>query len=59
MNYGAALPNQNANGLYRVYGWYLNGATPGNITLQFCQDTNVGTATTLRRGSHMIAVRLA
>lgn len=46
-----------ANG--RMAVWVLNGATPGNVTLQFAQSTSNGTAVNLRKGSALIAHRIA
>lgn len=39
--------------------WVLNGANAGSITLQFAQSTSSGSAVTLRKGSRMIAHRVA
>jgi hypothetical protein len=43
----------------RAVVWVLNGATPGNVTLQWCQSTSSGTAVTINRGSYMVAYRVA
>ena len=48
-----------ASGFVHISYWVLNGATPGNITLQFAQSTSSATAVTLRKGSHMLATRVA
>jgi len=39
--------------------WVLNGATPGNVTLQWAQNTSDGTSTTARKGSFENATRVA
>jgi hypothetical protein len=39
--------------------WVLNGATPGNVTLQWAQQTSSVTALTFRKGSYMKATRIA
>ncbi len=39
--------------------WCLNGATPGNVTVQFAQSTSSGTAVTVRKGSNLVANRVA
>lgn len=39
--------------------WVLNGATPGTVQFQFAQNTSSGTALTLRRGSYLLAWRVA
>jgi hypothetical protein len=55
----AAASFTGANGLVHVSVWALNGATPGSVTLQWAQATSNATPTTLRKGSHMNAVRIA
>jgi len=45
--------------LIHIHAWILNGATPGNVTLQWAQSTSVATNTTLRKGSNMKAMRVA
>ena len=44
---------------FRVSLWVLNGATPGNATLQWSQATSNGSSLTLRKGSHMVAHRIS
>lgn len=39
--------------------WVLNGATAGTINLQWAQNSNVATNLTFRKGSHMLATRIA
>jgi hypothetical protein len=39
--------------------WILNGATPGNVTLQWAQSTSSGTPLKFRQGSFMQATRVA
>ena len=36
----------------------VNGATPGNVTLQFAQSTSSASPATLRAGSHLVAIRV-
>jgi hypothetical protein len=43
----------------QVSVWVLNGATPGNVTLQFAQQTSFAANTTLFKGSHLVAHRIA
>ncbi len=43
----------------KVKLWVLNGATPGNITLQWAQGTSNGSALTFFKGSFMQATRVA
>jgi hypothetical protein len=43
----------------RVSLWVLNGATPGNVTLQWAQNSSNVSAITFRKGSHMQATRVA
>lgn len=39
--------------------WVLNGSTAGTVQLQFAQNTSSGTALTLKKGSFMLAFRVA
>src|SRR3990167_159084 len=39
--------------------WVLNSTNAGSVTLQFAQSTSSGTAVTVRKGSHLIAHRVA
>lgn len=39
--------------------WVLNGANAGTVQLQFAQSTSSGSAVTLKKGSHMVAHRVA
>lgn len=39
--------------------WVVNGATPGSVTLQWAQFTSSGSALTFRKGSYMVATRVA
>jgi hypothetical protein len=54
-----ALPTTDAKNLVRVAFWVLNGATPGNVTLQWAQSASSGTPLTFKKGSLMTAVRVA
>lgn len=49
----------NNDAIVRLSVWVLNGVNAGSVTLQFAQETSVGTAVTLRKGSHMLAARVA
>jgi len=42
-----------------VSAWVLNGATAGNVALRWAQVSGNATPTTVRKGSHMRATRLA
>lgn len=46
-------------GILTVSVWVLNGANAGTVQLQFAQSASSATALTFRKGSHMIAGRLA
>jgi hypothetical protein len=52
-------PGIDNNATIRMTLWVLNGATPGNVTLQWAQNTSNATATTVRKGSFMQATRVA
>lgn len=39
--------------------WVLNSTTPGNVTVQWAQGTNAAFNTTFRKGSHLLATRVA
>jgi len=60
---GAAIvsstPAAGTQTFIRISLWVLNGATPGNVTLQWAQVNTSGTALTFKKGSHMIAHRIA
>ena len=45
--------------LISIHLWVLNSTNAGNVTLQFAQNTSSGTAVTVRKGSHLIAHRVA
>jgi hypothetical protein len=45
--------------LVTVVGTVANGATPGNVTLQWGQRVSSGTATTVYAGSFLIAYQTA
>lgn len=49
-----------AGGDQQLFGvlWVLNGATPGNVTLQWAQGTSSGTGLTLRKGSFLRANKI-
>lgn len=53
----ASQPSTTSAGIV-VSIWVLNGATPGNVQLQFAQSTSSGTAVTLRAGSFAIAQKV-
>jgi hypothetical protein len=42
-----------------IFGTLLNGATPGNLQLQWAQNTSNATATTLQAESFLAAIRTA
>jgi hypothetical protein len=48
-----------ANGVVKYFVWVLNGATPGNVTLQWSPGSNIGTALTAKKGSFLRANRIA
>lgn len=54
----AAIATGNGN-LLSIAAWILNGATPGNVTLQWAQGTSNGNALIFRKGSYMQATRVA
>ena len=45
------------NQLY--FGSILNGATAGDVTLQWAQNTSSGTATTIKAGSYIYGIKVA
>jgi len=47
------------SGVIRLHVWVLNGATTGNVTLQWAQVTSSGTPSTFAKGSHLVAHRIA
>ena len=73
MNYGALRTTANSTGMnfptanelnvsnaaVKVSIWCLNGANAGTVQLQFCQSANTATNVTLRRGSALVAHRVA
>jgi len=48
-----------ADGIARVTIWVLNGATPGNVTLQWAQAVSNGNQTGLLKGSFLVAHKIA
>lgn len=46
------------NGFAHISAWVLNGATPGTVQFQFCQSSSSVTNVTVRKGSHMIPMRI-
>jgi hypothetical protein len=42
-------------GHLHISAWFLNGATPGSVTLRFAQETSSGTAIVFLKGSRMVA----
>lgn len=46
-------------GSVKISFWILNGATPGNITLQWAQSTSSGSAVTVKKGAFLHATRVA
>lgn len=59
MNFTTARELNVSNAAVKVSLWILNGANAGTVQLQFCQSANVGTNVTLRKGSAMVAHRVA
>ena len=59
LNFPAASYPNSTDGVMHLSYWVLNAGTAGNITFQFCQATSSGTAVTVRKGSHMVAHRVA
>ena len=59
LNYATADTIGQTHAAITIHCWILNGATPGNYTLQFAQSTSSATAVTLRKGSYMLATRVA
>ncbi len=47
------------NGVVTMHFWVLNGATPGNLQLQWAQSTSHGSNVTVRKGSALFAERVA
>ncbi len=47
------------NGVVTMHFWILNGATPGNLQLQWAQSTSHGSNVTVRKGSVLFAQRVA
>ena len=45
--------------LISIHFWVLNSTNAGSVTLQFAQSTSSGTAVTVRKGSHLVAHRVA
>jgi hypothetical protein len=43
---------------FSISGWVLNGATPGNVTLQWAQGTSSGFTTTVKKGAFLQATRI-
>lgn len=52
-------PGAGNTGGIHVHVWVLNGATAGNVTLQWAQGTSNGNPLTFRKGAHMTAIRIA
>jgi hypothetical protein len=52
-------PNSGALGHISGGLWVLNGATPGNVTITWAQNALSGTALIFKKGSHMVAHRIA
>jgi len=55
----ANTPPAGANGVIHLFCWVLNGATPGNVALQWAQNASSVTNLTFRKGSFMQASRIA
>jgi hypothetical protein len=53
------LPAGTSSAMVRVTVWVLNGATPGNVVLQWAQSVSNGTPTVSVKGSYLIANRSA
>jgi hypothetical protein len=56
---GAPTAGATQNGSMRVKLWVLNGATAGNVTLQWAQAIAGGTNLTLKKGAFLTATRHA
>jgi hypothetical protein len=54
----AANFTPSGNGLLHIAARVVNGATPGNVTLQWAQETSSATALTFASGSFMQATRV-
>ena len=59
IKFTAANLTGSSNGLLIASAWVLNGSSAGLLQMNICQDTSSGTALILRKGSHMIAYRVA
>src|SRR5882672_270358 len=55
----ASVGAGNTDAIVRMSVWVLNGATPGNVTLQWAQTNSSATSLTFRKGSYMQATRVA
>jgi hypothetical protein len=55
----SSTPSVSTQHVTTVNAWVLNGATPGNVTLQWAQNASSGTALTFKKGSFMQATRIA
>jgi hypothetical protein len=53
------LLSGSVNGVLFGRIWILNGATPGNVTLQWAQMTSNGSALTFSKGSKLVCHRIA
>jgi hypothetical protein len=52
-----AIPGNGAPDLYEITGSVINGSTPGNVTLQWAQNSLSATDTIVHAGSFLYAVR--
>lgn len=59
IDFTAAAMGAISNAQIRVILWVLNSSTAGTVQLQFAQSTSDVTAVTIRKGSHMLANRVA
>lgn len=54
-----AVPTTTGTDMFEVYGTVVNGATAGNVTLQWAQNTANAAVTTVRAGSYLHADRIS
>ena len=59
LTYSAAQLGGTGDAFIHASAWVLNSTTAGSVQLQYAQATSSTTATTIRRGSHNLATRIA
>lgn len=59
MDVTAALMTGCVNAVVTFQLWVLNSTNAGNVTIQFAQSTSSGSALTVRKGSSLVANRVA